>query len=134
MQDTIENTVVSDREDLVSYIWDIYKEINGVRPRWVNFDSMSYDELNAWAGRLAVEAEEAHKQHCQQLAADVQAFEDEVQLMLAMGAGSRANALRWMADAADAADSSKVEHWLWQLGLIHYANFDALRDEIVATL
>jgi hypothetical protein len=33
------------RHDLEARVWDFYKEVHGVRPRWVNFKEMSTQEL-----------------------------------------------------------------------------------------
>jgi hypothetical protein len=35
------------RHDLESTIWDLYKEVHGIRPRWVNFKEMSVADLEA---------------------------------------------------------------------------------------
>jgi hypothetical protein len=41
------------RDGLVAYIWDAYKDLNGIRPRWINFDAMSLEELEAEANSLS---------------------------------------------------------------------------------
>ena len=33
------------RHNLIESIWDLFKEVNGIRPRHVDFDNMSNDEL-----------------------------------------------------------------------------------------
>ena len=33
------------RDNLINYIWDEYKSINGIRPRFMNFNKMSIREL-----------------------------------------------------------------------------------------
>lgn len=35
------------REEAVNFIWDVYKDIHGFRPRFMDFDSMSQGELEA---------------------------------------------------------------------------------------
>lgn len=40
------------RESLIGYIWDAYKDVNGVRPRWMNFDGMNLVELKNLADSL----------------------------------------------------------------------------------
>ena len=42
---------------LVGEIWDSYKDLNGIRPRWMNFNEMSLDELRKEAESLCKEAE-----------------------------------------------------------------------------
>ena len=40
------------RESLEIYIWDLYKEVNGIRPRHIDFAEMSVQELQDMAARL----------------------------------------------------------------------------------
>jgi hypothetical protein len=35
------------RHDLICTIWDLYRDVTGMRPRHMDFDSMSFDELQA---------------------------------------------------------------------------------------
>ena len=60
-----------EREDLASYISDTFKCINGIRPRWMNLNDMSLEDLRAEAKSVEDEvvesikrerAEEAHRQ------------------------------------------------------------------------
>jgi len=46
---------LSDREQLILNIWDCYKDIYGVRPRHLDFDSMSDIELSAMYLKLCDE-------------------------------------------------------------------------------
>jgi len=136
MQTTTSNAAVfvPTREDIVDYIWDVYKEVNGIRPRWMDFDSMSYEELDTYAKELAAQAEEEYKQRQLEQAADLRAFEEQVQAIIACGAGDRATALRWMADAAGADDYLSVESWLYSEGILFCAEANALRDEILSVI
>lgn len=43
---------VDDRDELASIYSDVYKEKYGIRPRWMNFDDMSTEELRAELERL----------------------------------------------------------------------------------
>ena len=94
MQTTTSNAAVfvPTREDIVDYIWDVYKEVNGIRPRWMDFDSMSYEELDTYAKELAARAEEEYKQRQLEQAADLRDFEERVEAIIAYGAGDRATA------------------------------------------
>lgn len=49
----------SEREDLISYISDTYKELNGIRPRWMPFDEMSLADLRKEADKLADEVQDS---------------------------------------------------------------------------
>lgn len=54
----------SERDDLISYISDTYKELNGIRPRWMPFDEMSMEELRAEAEKLDDEVRESYDLVC----------------------------------------------------------------------
>ena len=41
-----------ERADLASYISDTFKAINGIRPRWMNLNDMSLEDLRAEAKSL----------------------------------------------------------------------------------
>lgn len=47
------------RHDLISLIWDMYKDVTGIRPRHMDFDSMSLADLQQEADYLGsrIEAE-----------------------------------------------------------------------------
>lgn len=57
---------MTERDELICYISDAYKDLNGFRPRFYNWNSMSIEELRAEADRLSadigskIEGEEAH--------------------------------------------------------------------------
>ena len=60
-----------ERADLQSYISDTFKAIHGIRPRWMNLNDMSLEDLRAEAKSVEDEvvesikrerAEEAHRQ------------------------------------------------------------------------
>jgi hypothetical protein len=40
------------RDQLIANIWDAYKELNGFRPRYLNMDAMSTDDLDAFYADL----------------------------------------------------------------------------------
>jgi len=51
------------RQDLISIISDLYKDIHGVRPRFARWEEYSDEQLQAWIERLAAEAEELQGQY-----------------------------------------------------------------------
>ena len=54
-------TTTWNRDDLVGYISDRYKELNGIRPRF-NWDEWSIEELEAECDRLSAQIEyEIHR-------------------------------------------------------------------------
>lgn len=46
------------RYDLIQLIWDMYKEVTGIRPRHIDFDSMSMADLEQEANYLSKRMEE----------------------------------------------------------------------------
>lgn len=40
------------RNELEQYVWDAYKDVHGIRPRWVNWKELSDKALTDWADRL----------------------------------------------------------------------------------
>ena len=52
---------VPTRDDLIGYISDTYKEINGFRPRPI-WSELTYNQLDQWGRQLAAEAVTHRKQ------------------------------------------------------------------------
>lgn len=52
---------VPTRDDLIGYISDTHKEINGFRPR-PNWSELSYEQLDKWGRELASEVVEYRKE------------------------------------------------------------------------
>lgn len=46
-----------ERYSLETTIWDFYKDVHGIRPRWMNFSSMSLEELQEVFDGLCVECD-----------------------------------------------------------------------------
>ena len=82
-----------EREDVMMWVSDLYKDVYGIRPRGYNFNAFSDAELEKFVNRLIEQAEEEA-----QLIADAEqkAIED----VMSLGA-DRETALRWL-DQADA--------------------------------
>ncbi|MGW8177814.1 MAG: hypothetical protein ACWGQW_03355 [bacterium] len=59
------------RDSLIGYIWDAYKDVNGIRPRWINFDAMSDQDLEDLADSLERDIQE----ECQREEREVEALE-----------------------------------------------------------
>ena len=52
---------VPTRDDLIGYISDTHKEINGFRPR-PNWSELTYEQLDKWGRELAAEVVEYRKE------------------------------------------------------------------------
>lgn len=99
---------------------DLHKDAYGFRPRGHRF----YDETTTDAERQEIwdylvqvvedniAAEREHE------ARALRDFETQVANTIALGAGDRASALRWMTSGEDFYNSQCVEHWVWNQGIL----------------
>ena len=115
--ETAQTEIVWDRDDLISAISDTYKEIHGIRPRWFDFDSMTYEQLEAEAERMAEESERAWEQEKLDIIEAEKDHESAIGDMINYGAADRKTALRWMYQADTFYGSRCVESWLYSEGL-----------------
>ena len=102
------------RDDLIGYIWDAYKDVNGVRPRWIDFDAMSDAELSEYADRIeqqVVESIDADKKREQEAAVK---FEALVAHLISIGANNRETAIRWLLDEVGVGGKDALR---WEYGL-----------------
>ena len=101
-----------ERYNMESTIWDLYKDVHGIRPRWMNFEAMSDAELEAEYNSLLVELEEENKREAEEQERAVASFEAKLDSLVAMGAGSREKAIQWIIDAEgdDFYDNSYFEY------------------------
>ena len=106
---------MSKLEQLACEYWDFYKEANGFRPRHVDTTSWTVEQFQAAfdeLGRICEQNEAIRKED--EAHAAVQ-FEARVAGLIASGAGDRATAIRWIADAEDA--GRDAEYLCFLLGL-----------------
>lgn len=99
---------VATLEDMQSDYSDLYKDVYGFRPRgftngWNDYQALK-DEMEYLYAELArvVEREKAEQ------AIAVAAFEQRVSETIALGAGTRENAIRWIAQGINEADPDGV--------------------------
>lgn len=104
-----------ERDRLISYISDGYKDAYGFRPRHYNWDAMSTAELTELADEIsdAVCAEIKREEAAQKVA--IEKFEVLVADTIAMGAGDRATAIRWICDGID--HNGDLGYVCYELGL-----------------
>jgi hypothetical protein len=94
-----------DRYSLVSYIWDAYKEAHGFRPRHMDLNEMTMEELEAVADRVSKEVEIAIDEERIAEERATAKFEATIEKYInEFGATDRKTALRWMIDAEDLND------------------------------
>ena len=99
---------------------DLHKDALGFRPRAHSF----YDETTTDAERqqmwdyLCQILEENMAAEREHEARAVRDFEAEVENVIALGAGDRATALRWITSSEDFYNAQCVEHWVWQRDIL----------------
>jgi hypothetical protein len=87
------------RYDMETTIWDLYKDVHGIRPRWLDFDAMSDAELEAFYDSLLVDLEEENQRRAIEQAQAIENFEALIAELIDNGAGNRETAIRWLRQA-----------------------------------
>jgi hypothetical protein len=92
---------MSHKEQLEAIYWDLYKDVNGIRPRHLNLSAMTVEELEADLKRMETElaVQEMERQESEEIAAH--AFEMRMQTLMMAGAKDRETALRWIHEAEE---------------------------------
>lgn len=121
----------TERESLVTYIYEGHKDAYGVKGRHYNFDAMSMDELRDEADRISQAVGEAIKREQEDARLAVEEFEAEVAQTISYGAGNRETALRWMTQDEKFYHSQDVEHWVWNRGMLFTDEGKALVEELM---
>ncbi len=83
-----------ERNDVMMWVSDLYKDVYGIRPRGYNFEAFSNAELEGFVNDLIEESE-----HEAQMEAE--AVEKAIADVMSVGADDKETALRWL-DQADA--------------------------------
>ena len=113
-----------ERSDVLSWISDLYKDVNGVRPRFYNFNEWSDAELEAFTDQLEAQLKENQELDRLQEEADVKSFKDQVQKTIELGAGDRKTALRWLFSSEEYDQGEYITDWdvdgfLYRKGIVH---------------
>lgn len=90
---------LSNKEQLAATHYDFYKDVHGVRPRWMNYDEMSEADLISELDNLSIQAERQAKEDAIREEAATHDFEMRVQMLMSAGAKTREQALRWIHEA-----------------------------------
>lgn len=90
-----------DRESLIDLYWDMYKEAYNVRPRHVDFNSMTMEQMTKDIEYFESVVQENYKQRLIDEAHAIEQFEIRVAAVIATGAGTREDAIRWIHEAED---------------------------------
>lgn len=91
----------NEKDELGSTYSDFYKEVHGIRPRWVNHDAVTVEWYREALAQLQVESDEQWERQKELDAKNIAVFEKSVASLIEAGAKDRATALRWIHDAND---------------------------------
>lgn len=89
------------KEQLAATHYDFYKDVHGVRPRWMNYDAMTEQQLEKELDQLAKEAEVEAQAQQEREGRAMHDFEMRMLSLLQSGARDREQALRWIHEAED---------------------------------
>jgi hypothetical protein len=92
---------MSRKEQLAATHYDFYKEVHGIRPRWIDYDAMTEQELEAEMEFLGKQAEVVFAEEAAREKEMIAQFERDVAATIAIGAGDRETALRWIMEGSD---------------------------------
>ena len=106
----------ADRKDeLGAVYYDFYKEVHGIRPRWVNHEEATVEWYRAELESLQREADAQWEEQLIREGEATAQFESNLSAIIASGAGDRATAIRWMHEANDT--NYDPEYLCFKLGL-----------------
>jgi hypothetical protein len=88
---------MTELEELESIYCELYKDVYGIKARWYRAESI--EQARADLDRLQAEGERVWEAERQQEAANSVRFEQRIADTIKMGAGTRADALRWIHEA-----------------------------------
>lgn len=106
---------MTQREQLESSLWDAYKDAHGIRPRHVDFASMTMEQLEAMMSDLIDTMNENDKREGEEQADAALKVEATIAGLIKQGAGDRATAIRWLHDAHQT--DGDDDYLCYQLGL-----------------
>lgn len=107
---------MSRKEQLAASHYDFYKSVYGIRPRWMDYDSMSEFDLEKAMDELSIQSEIQAKMEAEAEAVAIQVFEKRVADCIGMGAGTREKAIEWITQAENA-EYAEPDYLCYLLGL-----------------
>ena len=112
---------MSRRDQLAAMHYDFYKDVHGTRPRWMNYDECTEEELELMLEQLSAQSD---IQQAEEAMAQAKAMDDVEHTILNLrmsGAKDRSMAVRWLHEA-NGTDGDN-DYLCFQLGL-PYGYFD----------
>ena len=110
--------MTTERETLMTYIYEGHKDAFGVKGRHYDFDAMSLEDLCKEADYIERSVDESIAREKAEAELAVEEFEHQVAETIRYGAGDRQTALRWMTQDEEFVWGQCVEHWVWKRGIL----------------
>lgn len=95
---SIDQKVQEDKNEIISIISDVYKDVNGFRPRTYNFQDWTLNELDEFFKDLVKQSEELRKEEKEFEKSRLQEFKDTLNNLKSNHNLTENEALRWMLD------------------------------------
>lgn len=92
---------LSRHEQLAATHYDFYKDVHGIRPRWMNYDAMTEEQIEKELDQLSIEAERQRVEEEQRHKMNTSVLENRIQALIDSGAKTREGAIRWLHEAHD---------------------------------
>jgi hypothetical protein len=118
---TLELTKLTPREEMIQIYSDFHKDAYGFRPRGINYDAMSLEDLEADFARFAEICKDNANAEAIAEAKAVEDFKESVKKTIALGAGNESTAFRWLAEAGVVDSGWDMDFYLWKLGISTYS-------------
>lgn len=90
---------LSRRDQLAATHYDFYKDVYGIRPRWMNYDAMTEAELEAELEQLGKQADAQAEIEAERQAKAADDVEHVILNLLMSGARDRDMAIKWLHEA-----------------------------------
>ena len=104
------------KEQLECIVWDAYKNAHGFRPRHMNLQAMTEQELEAELSYLSDVIDRNEREREAEEAEAIVRFEARVKSLIETGASDRETAIRWIRQAEDA-EYGDMDFLCYTLGL-----------------
>lgn len=107
---------MSEHEQLSCVHYDAYKDCYGFRPRHIDYDTKSVEDLKADLDAMGKMIKQQEEAQAAREADCIKAFEERVQKTIESGAGDRETAIRWIRSAEEA-ECGDMDYLCYCLGL-----------------
>lgn len=109
---------ISYRDELATIHYDLYKDVNGIRPRWYNYKEMTVEDLQKELARLDKQMEQVLEERKKEEKEAEEKFKQTLKKYIEFGAKDEQTALEWIVQKENLRDIQDVEHMIYNLGLL----------------